>query len=205
MSYASNNFHSRFVGWAKVALPLIAIGLLSTLFLFARTQTEPTEIPFSTINQLARDQRISNPQFSGVAGDGSVLRVTAQSAQPKDGELDFLVVTAPRLDLTAIDGTTLRIEAGEGSIDGPGRMANLVALARLETSSGFLMETEGLTADFKTGTIVSHGPLEIHAPFGEIIAGHVQIIVEDRDAGQQMHFTEGVKMLYTPVQATSLE
>lgn len=197
-----DNFHSRLVGWTKIILPLMALALLSTLFLFAKGSNDGTEIPFARLNELARDQRISEPEFSGVAGDGSIIEIAAQSAQPKDGNLDYLSVTAPQLSLDAVDGTSLRIIAGEGIINSAAKQATLTGLARLETSSGYLMETQGLLADLESGVIESLGPLEIHAPFGQITAGHIAIMIGSENTGQQMYFTKGVRMLYTPQTAS---
>ena len=66
---SADNFHSQLVGWSKIILPICGIGLLSTLFLFARSSTDETGIPFAEIETLAREQRISAPQFSGLADD----------------------------------------------------------------------------------------------------------------------------------------
>lgn len=195
---AADNFHSRLVGWTKIILPLMALALLSTLFLFAKSSNDGTEIPFARLTELARDQRISEPEFSGVAGDGSIIKIAAQSAQPQEGNLDFLLVTDPTLNLDAIDGSSLRINAGEGIVNGLTKQAKLTGLARLETSSGYLMETEGLLANLETGVVTSFGPLEIHAPFGQVTAGHVEIRIGQDNSGQQMYFSEGVRMLYVP-------
>ena len=193
---AADNLHTRLVNWAKVILPLMALGLLSTLFLFARGGSEPGEIPFARINDLAREQRINAPEFSGVATDGSIIEVTARSAQPIEGRLDSLSITEPSLTLDALDGTSLTIVAGEGVLDGRSNEARLSGLARVETTSGYLMETNGLFADLSSGRIVSDGALKILAPFGEIEAGQVEIEVTSSDEGQQMHFSNGVRMLY---------
>ena len=193
---AADNTYSRFVGWAKVILPLMALGLLSTLFLFARGTTDPGEIPFAKINDLAREQRINAPEFSGVANDGSIIEVTARSAQPHQGRLDSLSFSEPRLTLDALDGTSLTIVAGEGVLDGESNSAEMTGLVRVETTSGYLMETAGLTANLSSGEIRSDGNLKILAPFGELEAGGVEILVTSSEEGQQMHFTNGVRMLY---------
>ncbi len=192
------NFHSRMVGWAKVILPVMGIALLSTLFLFSRSSTESNEIPFAQLSELAEEQRINAPEFSGVAADGSIIKISARSAQPLEGQLDTLSIDGPSLRLDSPDGTELTISAGEGLIDGPNRYAELSGLARLETSSGYMMETAGLRADLATGEIVSDGRLKVLAPFGELEAGNVSILVPSMDEGQQMHFTDGVRMLYQP-------
>lgn len=192
-----DNFHSQLVGWSKILLPLAALALLSTLFLFARSSSDGDEIPFAEIDELAREQRITAPEFSGVAGEGSLIQITASTAKPIGD--DKLTVARPRLLMNAADGTSLQIFAGAGEIDNATQYAELTGLARLETSSGYLMETSGLAADMKSGVITSLGPLEIQAPYGELTAGAVEVSVPPQgDLGQQMHFTQGVKLVYRP-------
>lgn len=198
MAEVYDNLHSRLVGWAKVILPLCALALLSTLFLFARTSNNPSDIPVAEIDTLAREQKITAPTFSGIATDGSMITIKADSAQPQSGSLNDLTITSPRLTLDASDGTSLTIIAGEGAINSTDKTARLGGLARLETSSGYLMETTELSADLGTGIIQSLGPLAIIAPFGELTAGLVRISVGDEGSGQQMHFTQGVNMIYDP-------
>ncbi|WP_458792030.1 LPS export ABC transporter periplasmic protein LptC [Yoonia sp. MH D7] len=194
----ADNFHSQLVSWSKIILPLVALGLLSTLFLFARSSTDSTNIPFAEIQELAREQRISGPQFSGVTQNGSVIAIGAQSAQPAVGKPDTINITALSLDVNAADGSEIKITAIEGEIDGASKTVKLLGLARLETSSGYLMETNGLTADLDSGIIQSDGALEIRAPFGRITAGQVTFQTSKDDTGQQMLFTQGVKLVYTP-------
>lgn len=192
----ADNLYSRFVGFTKVILPLMAVALLSTLFLFARNNGGSTEIPISELEALAREQRITAPEFSGVAADGSVIKISARFAKPEDGSMESLSISEPTLTLDASDGTSLKIFAGEGVIDGASRTARLAGLARLETSSGYLMETTSLSADLDTGRIKSDGRLAIMAPFGELEAGRVEILVTSSGTGQEMRFTNGVRLLY---------
>ena len=193
-----DNLHSRLVSWAKIILPLCALALLSTLFLFARGANDPTDIPVAEIDALAREQRITAPSFSGVETDGSLITIKAQSAQPESGSLGELTITSPLLTLDASDGTSLTIVAGEGALSSTAQTARRSGLARLETSSGYLMETTELRADLSSGEIQSLGPLAIKAPFGELTAGLVRISLGKDNAGQQMHFTQGVNMIYDP-------
>ena len=100
--------------------------------------------------------------------------------------------------MNASDGTSLTIRAGSGVLDNTAQHAELTGLARLEASSGYVMETAGLSADLKLGRFRSHGALEIQSPFGALTAGQVDIYSADSDLGQQMHFTNGVNLIYTP-------
>jgi lipopolysaccharide export system protein LptC len=60
------------------------------------------------------------------------------------------------------------------------------------------METNGLVADLASGVIMSDGALEIRAPFGAITAGRVTFETANDAKGQQMLFTQGVRLVYTP-------
>jgi len=195
------NFHTQLVIWTKIILPIGAIALLSTLFMFARSTTNTGDIPFAELDALAREQQISAPQFSGVTTDGAIVELTAETAKPEQGSLDAIWITQPRLTMNAVDGMQMTIIAGAGELDNSAQEARLTGLARLETSTGYIMETGGLIAELKTGVIKSTGPLAIRAPFGMIDAGRVSITVAHDGTGQQMRFTDGVKLVYTPSQA----
>jgi len=194
----ADNFHSQLVAWSKIILPICGIGLLSTLFLFARSSGDAGEIPFAEIETMAREQRISAPQFSGVSEDGSVIAIGARSAQPDPANPDRVTANDLSLNLDAADGSHVRITASEGEIDGSAKLARLNGLARLETSNGYTMETNGLIANLDNGEIMSNGALEVRAPFGAITAGHVTFRNGDDNTGQQMLFTQGVRLIYTP-------
>lgn len=198
---SDGNVHSTVVGWLKILLPMGALALLSTMFLFARQTGEAPAIPFAELDEMAREQLISAPRFSGVADDGSVIQITAQDAKPDGPDLNNLTINRPRLSLDAADGTSLEIFAGAGVIDNAEQTARLDGLARLETSSGFTMETAGLVADLQTGEVRSLGRLEVQAPFGSVTAGAVSILVTNDSLGQQMRFTDGVKLVYDAANA----
>jgi len=195
---AADNFHTQLVGWSKIILPLCALGLLSTLFLFARTGNDTTDIPFAEINVLAKEQKIHAPQFSGVTDSGSIVAITAGSAKIDPENSQNVTISDLKLNVESKDGSKINVEAVDGEVDGASKIARLSGLARLETSSGYTMETNGLTANLQTGTITSEGALEVHAPYGILTAGRVTFQAADDDIGQQMLFTDGVRLIYTP-------
>jgi len=193
------NFHSWAVGWLKIILPMSALALLSTLFLFARNPANQSQdIPLAQIEQIAEDQRITAPQFSGVADDGSIIVIRAKDAKPETGNSDTLFVDSLTIDLDAPDGTHLSVTSGTSIIDGAAQTARLEGLSRVTTSSGYTMETNGLSADLKTGEITSDGRLAVMTPFGELTAGKVRFLASPTGLGQQMVFSDGVRLLYTP-------
>jgi lipopolysaccharide export system protein LptC len=193
-----HQIHSQLVGWGKIILPLCALALLSTLFLFARGTSEITDIDLSEVAEIAREQRVSAPAFSGVTDDGAVIFVNATSAKPDTMRPDTVTAQDMRLRMDNADGSFLEVNAVSGEVDGRAEIAQFLGLARIETSNGYALETNGLLAELATGTITSDGLLEIHAPFGELTAGKVTFQTARADEGQQMLFTNGVRLLYKP-------
>ncbi len=195
---ASDDFHSRLVGWSKIILPICALALLSTLFLFARNPAEQSEIPVARIEELAREQGVSAPKFSGITDDGAIIAISADTAQPDTARPDTVLIDGIVLNMQNPDGSSIDITGTRGEIDGRAQMAHLIGLAQLRTSSGFEMETNGLSAAFDTGEIKSNGFLEIRAPFGKLTAGMVTFVIAEDQTAQQMLFTDGVSLIYNP-------
>lgn len=195
---AADNMHSRIVGWAKIILPLAALALLSTLFLVARKPVDQSTIPFAEIAEIAQDQRITAPRFSGLTDEGATIIIAARSAQPDPTRRDTVTINALTFRMENADGSTVSVTATNGELDGRAGIARFLGLARLETSSGFQMETNGLIAELDSGHVTSDGLLEIHAPFGELTAGKVAFKVTSEGTGQQMLFTDGVRLVYRP-------
>ena len=195
--FNDKNFYSQFVGFLKVTLPLAALILMSTVFLFARAPRPETTIPYAEIQEIAREPGLSGAQFSGVADDGSVISLTARNTRPVG---DIITADTLLAGIDTVDGTRIDISAGTGEINNSAQTARLTGLARMVTSNGYEMETAGFTANFSTGRIVSEGALEVQAPFGALAAGNLVIETPEGTDEQVMLFQNGVRLVYTPQQ-----
>ena len=90
---ARRDRHSRVVGWLKVALPLAALAILSTLFLLSDRIDPEDALPYAEVDveDLAREPRMTAPTYAGMTTDGAALTLTATEAQtvsrdrPSDG------------------------------------------------------------------------------------------------------------------------
>lgn len=192
------HLYSQLVGWAKIILPLGALALLSTLFLFARSTPDQDNITVANVEAIAREQRVSSPEFSGVTDDGAVIVVSAATARPDTDRPDTMSIDDMRLRMDNADGSSVEVTATEGEVDGRGQIARFLGLARLITSDGYQMETNGLIAELATGRITSNGLLEIRAPFGELTAGKFTFQSAMDGKAQEILFTDGVRLLYRP-------
>ena len=193
---ASDNLYSRFVTWSKIILPLAALALLSTLFLFARDSGTDTSIPYAEIAEIAREPRISEPSFAGIADDGSVVSITATTISPDPNAPDSFSIVDLRVTMDATDGSQIDLTASQGRLDGKTQVALLTGLVRLTSSSGYAMESGSVSANLKAGSVESLGPLAVRAPYGELTAGSLLISAGPDGAGSQMVFHNGVRLLY---------
>jgi len=193
-----DNLYSRFVNWSKILLPLAALALLSTVFLLARGGETGTTIPMAELEAIAREPRISAPRFAGITDDGSAIAVSAELMRPDPAASETFIIETIRATVDSPNGGRIEMTAGAGVIDGQARTVELSALARLTTSTGYMMETAGLRAELDSGRIASLGPLEVRAPYGQLTAGRLVIFTEPDGMGQQMVFNDGVRLLYQP-------
>ncbi len=182
----------------KVLLPLAALVLLSTLFLIARSPSRVVEIPFAEIEEIAREQRVGAPRFSGTAKNGAAIAISADTIRPMVDVPDRFAIEEPRAEIDLPKGVRIEIRAGTGEIDSAARTARLDGLARLSTSDGYEMETAGLLADLDAGRVTSLGPLEVHAPFGELVAQQMEVTTDPNGANPRTLFSGGVRLLYRP-------
>ena len=88
--------YSRAVKWAKFIMPVIAVMLLASVFIFGKEdalRSGTISIDDDTIN-LTTDQKITNPQFSGLTnlGDSFILKaIEAMPDSPTPEKIDLIV------------------------------------------------------------------------------------------------------------------
>lgn len=195
---ATPNTYSRVVAWVKVILPLLALALLSTLFLFSSTPDPNRAIPFAEVDveELAREQSLGNPRFAGTMSDGREVIFTAHRVVPRltnPNLLDADRVEA-RVDLDA--DSILLIVAGSGLFDLRNEAADLGDEVQLTTSTGFRLNTYVLHFDMGTSSADAPGEVQISGPGLTLTAGSMQI--SSVDGSDVVLFNDGVRMLYEP-------
>ncbi|MCI2400120.1 hypothetical protein [Aliiroseovarius subalbicans] len=198
---AHDNTYSRVVAWLKVLLPVIALALLSTMFLISRSIDPTQAITYSGVDveDLARDQRISGPSFSGVTEDGAAISFHADTARPEGGNMNRVSADQLTARIETPDGALVDIVARTALIDGDKQEVTLSDGVTLATSTDYLIEAEGLTAALDSTRVVTDGPITATGPMGRIVAGEASVIKHDGDATTYLLvFKHGVKLVYTP-------
>lgn len=190
--------HTRLVAWLKIVLPLLALGLLSTIFLVARQIDPAQSIPYSDVDvaELAREQRIGAPSYSGVTSGGAAVSFEAESARPEQSG-DLVMAFAPRTRIDLPGGRVVTITSARAEFDRRKAQARMQGDLVVASSDGYRMQTEGLDADLTLGEVVSGGPVSGVAPFGALNAGNMRL-TRLEDGTHVLSFEQGVKLLYRP-------
>ena len=188
---------SQIVRSLRVILPLIALALLSTLFLLARKGDPGPAIPFAVDgpDDAARTPGIGAPMLSTVTAGGARVTLRAQRAEPGPGGGTAQGIA---LDWVTRDGLTARLTADSGRMQD--QALALTGRVDAALSSGWHLTAPSLTADLAVSRMTAAGPLAVTAPFGRLdAAGMVLGPAQGGSRGAQvLELNGGVRLLYRP-------
>ncbi|MEH6830840.1 LPS export ABC transporter periplasmic protein LptC [Sulfitobacter sp.] len=192
--------YSRMVSLLKVAFPLGALALLSTLFLIARAMETDTPIPFADIEiqERLRDQQITGPFFSGTTQTGDQMSFSAEKLITLQDNVGKNRAEEVKATLRTTKGATFELQADVAELDIAGNSALLSGAVSMATSSGYRINTEQLTSQISTLDVTAPETVEATGPLGELTAGNMRIFAPNDGENTQMLFSGGVKLIYTP-------
>ena len=143
---------TRIVSWLRVILPISALVILSTLFLFSSRPDRGDGLPYAdmTAEELAQRAEIGEPSYAGVASDGTQIEVAAASASPSRGA-GRGTISQVALTLRTVEGLVSDLVAAEGEMRGD--QLRLIGDVGLTTSTGWQIHSQEFIADTVTGTL----------------------------------------------------
>ncbi|WP_045393305.1 LPS export ABC transporter periplasmic protein LptC [Falsirhodobacter sp. alg1] len=192
--------HSRLVALLKIVLPLVALVMLSTIFLVSRTIDPEDALPYSTVDIEGRamDPRLTLPTWSGVTADGALLSIAAAEARPPTKDRPASM-TAMRVDLNTQDGVRTRMQSASGIYDPNGGQVTLTGQVHIYNSQGYDIRMPEANMFLDRTEMTGDGPITAQAPMGQLTAGGMTLTVGQAGAGNYLlDFTDGVKLIYTP-------
>ena len=198
MRFSFGDSYSAFVVWVKTLLPIVALGLLSTIFLFSGKVDVTQSLPYAKLNiaEIVREQRITKPYFSGVSDNGTEITLSAAYASSDKQDSDILNITDLSIILTSENAKTVRITAGLGVLDATKQKVTVSKDVYLTAMPGFWLKTNGLTVDLKQGVATADTVFQSITALGTIDAGNMLVKMITND--QQIVFTNGVRLIYYP-------
>lgn len=199
---AAPGLYSRFVTVLKVGLPLVALAMLSALFLIQNDDGPGGTITFSQgdIEEMGDGLRVTNPTLTGSTRGEDRFRFTAEVVVPDaapptratlsglDGRIDF------------VDGTAVDIVARAGEIDLDEQGLALTDAVRIATSQGLEVASDDVSVDLRLGVLEARGGVVTEGPMGRIDSDTLRIEPSpDVDGARVITFGNGVRLVYDPV------
>lgn len=191
--------YSKMIAWLKIILPLAAVILLATLFLLARGIDPERSIPFAQVDvkQLAREPRITAPEFTGMTADGAAIMISASSARTDLPVSEDLFANRLTAQFQTPDGAEILAQADSGAIENA-RVAYLEGDVFISSSTGYLVKTDRITADLDKTEIETDGAVTADGPLGQIEAGKMIVQLHQATGESILVFKDGIRVLYDP-------
>ena len=100
MKFLFDDSYSFFITWIKTLLPIVALGMLSTIFLFSGKVDVTQSLPYAELNveDIIRKQRITKPYFTGISESGIEFSLSAAYATPNASQPSSLDVSELMLE-----------------------------------------------------------------------------------------------------------
>lgn len=196
---AAQNTYSTIVSWVKIILPLIALALLSTLFLFADRPDPEDAIIFAEVDvaALAREQRLNEPRFAGTLSDGREILFQADVAVPIPDSRTQFSASGISVRIALDDQDFVVLNAAEALVDTDTQVVQVSGGIDLRRSDGMQLITEEL--EFSLDRLEANAPAVRAEGRGiEIDAGAMNLTEEN--GPQVLSFTDGVRVIYQPGQ-----
>lgn len=193
--------YSRAVSWAKIVLPMAAIAILSSLFLFSKSYDPSQNVLLGNkdVAEFAATERITAPRFAGMTPGGVTIQIAAREGKPRaEGGPAFDAVDL-NAHIEAPDGTVIDLKAKSGAVDSLAQQAELSNGITIASSHGFVAETFGMTFALDRLHILSQGAVTAKGPLGNLNAGGMEYgSATDQGDTSLLVFNGGVKLVYTP-------
>ncbi|WP_174821566.1 LPS export ABC transporter periplasmic protein LptC [Ruegeria arenilitoris] len=190
------------VQFFKVVLPLVAILMLSTVFLLSRSIETNVSVPFSQqdIDERLADQVVTQPNYRGTTRKGEEVQIQATRAtQGTEASTPTAAEFRGRLGLSG--GGVITLDSNSGMIRPDKNIATFIGDVVITSTDGTEITTDLLNTALDE--IRGDAPGEVHGTgiLGNISAGGMTFGTEKKDGPVHIIFTDGVKLIYEPEKA----
>ncbi|QBY02031.1 hypothetical protein E2K80_15910 [Rhodophyticola sp. CCM32] len=195
---AAENRYSQTIAWVRVILPLLALVLLSTLFLFSNSPDPDLAIPFADfdVEQLAREQRLGQPRFAGTLEDGREILFIAETAAPVAGAPDQIDAQVVQARVATSETGYILLTSGRSRVDMASRTAEMETNVHITSSTGYRLQSDLLHMSLDVLNMVSPGPVRVTGPSLTLTADDMNL--SEENGAQVLSFNGQVRVLYDP-------
>lgn len=191
--------YTRLIGWLKLLLPLMALAMLSTMFLLPRRGAPVNTLPVieSDAPGAAREQIVA-PLYTGTTQGGDRLSFTADSVEPLSDNMQQIMAHSLLAQLDMSDGSSIGLRAQDATINDADKSADLQGAVRITSSTGYVIDTDRLMTAIDRVWAETLAPVSGTGPAGSFSAGKLTIRSDETTGDVQLLFTGGVNLIYDP-------
>ncbi|MBS0125666.1 LPS export ABC transporter periplasmic protein LptC [Thetidibacter halocola] len=190
--------YSRVIAWLKILLPMIALALLSSLFLLSRKSEPDMRVPFSdALSETDLGQEnVRRASYAGMTERGDMLTMTAGTVRAVgDGNFEAEGIAAR---MTLLDGGEVTLDARRALMRQAEDDMVLSGDVLFRNDAGFELRTDSLTASINRIAAQSGGPVTGTGPGAIIEAGRMEIEAVGKDDDLILRFSGGVRTVWQP-------
>ena len=192
----ARNSYSRMVTWLKILLPLIALGVLGTVFLFNSKDSFEAGFTFSRadIESLEQGSFITKPQINGITKKGEPFHLLADEVRPMDSDNSLFVIAKLDVEFRFSPEVWAKVTSETALMDVTAQTVWFESGGQLETSDGHRATVDTLHLLMASGELQGSG-IVADGPLGRISAENFRIESNDGE-NRVLWFENNVRMTY---------
>ncbi|NBJ09296.1 LPS export ABC transporter periplasmic protein LptC [Microvirga arsenatis] len=196
-AFRSARRHSRWVRFAKVAIPLgsllgmAAVGFVAYYDPFRQIEN----LSFGSIGVSGTNVTMESPKLTGFKNDNRPYEVTASAATQDVRKPNFVQLKDLKARIVTDErGTVARLQAASGVLDTKREQMRLRDNIVVTTDAGHEVKLRSAFVRFKSGSVTSNEPVVVSFGSGTIEAEGLSVT----DNGKVMSFTGRVRTIIQP-------
>lgn len=167
--------YSKYVRILRLALPLVAIGIVGLLLSWPRVEATMEPVPReAVVPDTVGKNELVNPRFESTDEKNQPFTVTATRAVQSARDPSVVLLESPAADITLTDGTILGAAAARGAYRQNADRLLLQGNVTLTQNEGYEVVTDKLLVNLKNREAWSDAPVAGRGPAGTLAATGLQ-------------------------------
>lgn len=196
MTKSSERRHRFFIRVLKIGLPLIALGVFASFFIFNGARFDD-RVSFDGVDVSSLDEglRLTNPHFTGATKKGEPFTVTADWALPDGPRPEEVELSGVKGEIILEDGRELAVTAPGGMLVTETSHVSLNGGVTLVTSDGYTITSDTAALDPKAEKVEAGGGVTVEMAPGTITSENMRATRSgDPGEGAYIWFENRVKV-----------
>jgi len=179
--------HGRLARFARIALPLAALGLAGLIFAWSRINPIIERIHISETEQAPEEidtVTMENARFAGIDAQNRSFNVTAVRAVQSSDDNNHIDLQQPKADIVLTSGAKVTVESEAGGLQRDTQILDLIGKVTVTQDQDYEFRTSKARIDLNERTAAGDAPVVGRGPQGEIRAEGFDIL----DGGARVIF-----------------